>query len=65
MVVENKFDIGQVVYLRTDKEQEPCIITCLTVYRDGDVLYEVNRGSHSSRHFDFELSNERNLACLI
>ncbi len=61
MVIENKFNIGDTVYLITDDEQKPRIIVSFVVYRNGDLLYKVCFGIINSEHYDFELSSEKNL----
>lgn len=59
IVIENKFDIGDVVYLRTDKDQDPAIILSIQIFKEGEPLYEVIRNTTTSRHYDFELSHQR------
>lgn len=60
MVIENKFTHGDIVYLKTDKDQSPRIVFALKVYK-GEILYEVSCGTHNSSHYDFELSTEVNV----
>lgn len=53
--IDNKFDIGQVVYLKTDSEQSQRL--CVGIYVSKcELLYEVILGTTVSRHFDFEIS---------
>jgi hypothetical protein len=59
-VVNNKYCIGDLVYLKTDKEQSPRIVFCIKVTQT-DVLYEVACGTLTSAHYDFELSKEPNI----
>lgn len=58
MVVDNKFDIGQIVFLRTDADQSPFLVTRLTINRDG-ILYYLTSGQIESCHYDFEISDKR------
>lgn len=60
MVIENKFDIGDIVYLVTDPDQIRRIITGITIRPTG-ILYEVSLGATDSDHYDFELSLEPNI----
>jgi hypothetical protein len=60
MVIDNKFEIGQTVYLKTDTEQLMRIITGLTV-RATSIVYELSIGERTSNHFDFEISEEENI----
>lgn len=59
MVIDNKFEIGQMVYLKTEEEQLPRIITCIIVDM-GSVMYELINCTTTSCHYEFELSLERN-----
>jgi hypothetical protein len=54
------FLITDTVYLKTDPEQLPRIITAIVV-RPQDIIYEVVSGKDLSNHYDFELSKEKTL----
>lgn len=60
MTIENKFKLKQVVYLKTDQDQKPRIVTSITI-KPNDLLYEVSCGSDASDHFDFEMSAEKDV----
>jgi hypothetical protein len=60
MVIDNKFELGEIVYLKTDGEQQPRIVTAIIVCPDNSFLYELACGVHSSKHYDFEISQEKN-----
>lgn len=60
MIVDNKYEIGQTVYLVTDKEQEPRIVHAFKVFRF-EVLYCVCFGTMTSEHYDFEISDTKNI----
>ena len=60
ITIDNKFEIGETVYLVTDKEQIPRMVTAFIVDK-GTTLYEVINTTTTSRHYDFELSNEINV----
>ena len=58
MVINNKYKIGQVVYLKTDTDQKERIVTGIDV-RIGHLLYQVCLMENTSYHYDYELSSER------
>jgi hypothetical protein len=59
MLIENKFDFGQTVYLKTDPEQFARIVCSFIVTPTG-ILYKVCFGMQESEHYDFEISLEKN-----
>lgn len=61
MVIDNKFELGDLVFLKTDIEQMPRLVTAIIVCPDSSFLYELVCGVHSSKHYDFEISLEKNL----
>ena len=60
MVIDNKFNIGDKVYLKTDIDQIARIVITLMVTQGG-VSYGLNCGVEESWHFDFEITKERNV----
>ena len=60
MVIDNKFNIKDKVYLITDIEQRLRIIISVRMYPEGVVAYELSHGSDSSVHYEFEISLEKN-----
>lgn len=60
MVIENKFEIGQTVYLITDEDQKPRLVISIRVNKY-DLIYELNSGTIASFHYDFEISEEKQL----
>lgn len=60
MLVDNKFEIGQTVYLKTDSEQYPRIVTRLSVTANG-ITYSISSGVIESWHYDFEISEEKDV----
>lgn len=61
IVIENKYEIGDTVYLKTDAEQQARIVICFKVYKAGEIMYELVSGTIQSSHYDFEISSEKNL----
>ena len=61
MVIDNKFSFGDIVYLKTDKEQLPRIVTCILCYKQGELIYKLTCGTTQSDHYDYEISTEINV----
>lgn len=61
IVLQNKYDFGDIVYLKTDMEQLPRIVTAFISCPAGDILYEVNCGTIVSRHYEFEINSEKEI----
>lgn len=59
-LIENKFDFGEIVYLKTDKDQLPRIIYCMKCYQN-EIIYELACGTTVSSHYEFEISTEINV----
>lgn len=55
IVIENKHEIGDTVYLKTDKEQLPRIVISFEYYKTGELLYKLASGITTSYHYDFEM----------
>jgi|688.fasta_scaffold27086_11 hypothetical protein len=59
MRIENKFNIGEHVYVITDKEQQVGIINGIMLTKN-DILYFVGRDNNTDRFYDYELSLDKN-----
>ena len=56
MIIDNKYEIGDVVYLATDEYQLPRVVTAITV-RGPLVTYELTCGSSiPTWHLDAEIT---------
>lgn len=60
IVIDNKYNIGDTVYLITDKEQLPRMVFSFVVYRN-EIVYRLATGGTSSDHYDFEISDTKNI----
>ena len=60
MEIRPAFKIGQIVYLKTDPEQEMRIVTGYIV-RETSILYYVSHGVNESEHYHFELSENKDV----
>jgi hypothetical protein len=65
MVLDNKFDLKQTVYLITDKDQQAYVVTGMQVCCSGSLLYHVACGVVNYWAADYELTVEKNIECLI
>jgi hypothetical protein len=57
--METKFQIGQIVYLKTDTEQLPRIVTGI-LFRSKHCIYYLSQAINETRHYDYEISVEVN-----
>jgi hypothetical protein len=60
MVLDNKFELQQTVYLKTDPDQRGRIVTQINV-RVGGLLCELQCGASGSWHYDFEITEEKDV----
>lgn len=60
MVIDNKYNIGDIVYLVTDVEQLQRIVFGFIVFNNGEILYKLACGTQISEHYSFEISAHEN-----
>ena len=60
MKINNKFELRQVVYLKTDVDQSPRLVTSIRIDSTG-LIYQISCGTQTSDHFDFEISEIKNI----
>ena len=60
MIIENKFNISDKVFLDTDTEQKERIVIELIIRNEG-ISYGLSCGTEVSYHFDFEIKKEKNI----
>lgn len=58
MIIDNNFDIKQIVYLNTDGEQLPRVIFCISIY-EKNIVYGIRNANTESWHYEFELSKDK------
>lgn len=58
--MNNKFNIGDIVYLIHDTEQLPRMVTGINVRSNG-LIYLLNLGITESFHYDFEISTQEDV----
>lgn len=59
MVIDNVYAIGELVYLKTDPDQDQRLITGIIV-RATSLIYELSLADRASNHYDFEIVKEEN-----
>lgn len=62
MTIRNQFELGEIVYLKTDLDQHPRQIISITVSIDGGMFYKCVAGLETDIHFEAELSREKDMA---
>lgn len=60
MIIDNAFNIGDTIYIRMDKDQQPRMVTLIYVGKDF-LRYLITNGYTDTVHYDFELSLEKNI----
>lgn len=65
MVIDNKYEIGEIVYLKTDQEQMRRIVVGLKIMPDNILGYGLACGVDVSYHYDFELTAEEDIAIKV
>jgi hypothetical protein len=61
MVIENNFNIGDIVFLKTDKDQSPRIVTAIILYEGSRVNYRINSGTTETWHTECEITLEKDV----
>jgi len=64
MVVDFCFKLGDTVYLKTDEDQFPRIVTKISILggstADYIVIYELSQSTESSEHYSSEILKNKN-----
>jgi len=59
IVVENEHDLEKTVYLKTDPDQRPRIVTAIKIMSCGVHTYELSHNTYTSWHWGFEFSETK------
>ena len=59
MIVDNKYNIGDIVFLKTDNDQAERLVTAIQVNPNG-LIYRLVKDTTETWHYDFEISREKN-----
>jgi hypothetical protein len=60
MNIANEFDLGEMVYLRTDPDQNMLVVTTIAI-SPGGLLYKLAIGTNESWHYGIEISREKDI----
>lgn len=61
MYINNKFNLGDVVYLITDIEQRPRIVTGIKIRMNDLIIYGLSCIHEETNHYEVEISIEKNI----
>lgn len=61
IIIQTEFEIGEIVYLRTDQEQLGRIVMGYRLQNKDTLLYDLMCGTLQSCHYELELTRERSL----
>lgn len=64
MKFETKYEFGQILYLKTDKEQLPRMFVGIQFSPEG-VLYKLAHIETESWHYEMEFSKEQNILTMV
>ena len=56
-----EFEIQQTVYLKTDKEQKPRLVTGISLRPFNSVTYGLTENATETWHYGFEINDERDI----
>lgn len=59
MIIDNKFNIEEVVFLITDEDQKQRIVTGIQISTTG-IIYRLAQGVNESWHYDYEIATNKN-----
>jgi len=65
MFINNKFNLGDIVYLKTDIDQRARIVTGIKVRMNDLIIYELSYTDVTTNHYEVEISNEKNILITI
>ena len=60
MTIDNEYNLGDIVFLRTDREQLPRLVTRIIVTQSG-ILYSLANSTTETTHYEFEIATEINV----
>ena len=58
IIIDNTYELEQVVYLKTDTQQLPRVVYCIEVYK-GNLIYGLAQGAGISKHYEFEMTEDK------
>ena len=65
MIIDNTFEIGEIVYLKTDTDQEPHIVTGIQL-KNKQISYILSCGRMSDVYcYDIEIQREKDMLLML
>lgn len=64
MVIDNKFQLGDIVYLKTDSDQKRRMVGKISVSQMG-LIYLLMCGTDATEHYEIEITNEKEILVTI
>lgn len=61
MTIYPAFELHQIVYLKTDVEQKPRIVTAIKI-TPGALVYELTQCSYITGHYASEINSEKDIS---
>ena len=62
MTIENKYKLGEIVFLITDPDQYQRIITAIQININGSIIYHLAQGINETWHFEVEIASDKNFS---
>jgi hypothetical protein len=59
-MIKPRYNYGEELYLKSDIEQRMRVVSGF-IHRPGNIMYLLMCGQDESAHYDFELSEDRNI----
>jgi len=57
MTIDNKFNLGQEVFLRTDPEQMKRLVTEISIQPNNCIVYQLTLSELTTVHYEMEITN--------
>lgn len=64
MIIQSEYNFGDIVYLKTDKNQDKHIVVMIQADPTG-VIYQLACGADKSFHYSIEISREKDVLMSI
>lgn len=58
IVIENEFNIGDIIYLKTDEQNSPRLVVDIKISINNSLTYGLCCGEKYTQHYSQELSTE-------
>lgn len=59
MEINNTFELGEYLYLKTDVDQLQRLVVGIVICIDGGLLYDVSCGTNTTKHYPHELTRDK------